>query len=415
MQQQTIKETSARYDGWRVVWASAAALAFGPSTIAVLSLGLFMRPLEQEFGWSRTQVAIATTIVSYMIVLVSPVQGWLIDRFGARRVILCSIPSFGLGICALALLPPVLWIYYAAWVVIPILGVGVFPLGYLKAVAGWFTQKLGLALGLANSGVAIGSMLIPLLVGFLIQQQGWRVAWLGLGAIVLLFTLPLAWRFIHESPDAQSVRAASRSATDHGVSFREAVGTRTFALLIASFLLMGTTTTAFVVHQVPLLLDRGVPPATASLVQVAFGAFGLLGRLLTGWLLDHFRATRVMIAFLLGGALACALYAGGAAGELAFLCAALFGLLFGAEFDVLAYLVRRRFGALSFGRIYGTVFALFQLGAGIGALLLPLSRDQSGSYDIGMTMFAVILGLACVAFAAIPDPTPASRTSDARA
>ena len=166
------------------------------------------------------------------------------------------------------------------------------------------------------------------------------------------------------------------------------------------------TTTAFVVHQVPLLLDRGVAPSKASLVQVVFGASGLIGRLLTGWLLDRFRATRVMIAFLLGGALACALYATGAAGALAFLCAALFGLLFGAEFDVLAYLVKRSFGTPAFGRIYGLVFSLFQFGAGLGALALPLSREYTGSYSSGMMAFAVVLGFAGLAFAAIADPPP---------
>ncbi|MEO6185769.1 MAG: MFS transporter [Steroidobacteraceae bacterium] len=412
MQDDLINETSSRYRGWRVVAASAAALAFGPSTIAVLSLGLFMRSFEQEFGWSRTQVAIATTIVSYMIVLVSPLQGWLIDRYGSRRVILCSIPAFGTGICALALLPPVLWMYYAAWVIIPILGVGVFPLSYLKVVGSWFTRRLGFALGVANSGVAIGSMLIPLLVGYLIAQHGWRYAWLGLGVIVLLFTLPLALGFIHEAAEGRVDNPAARGRSGPGVAFAEAVRTRTFSLLIVSFLLMGTTTTAFVVHQVPLLLDRGVTPATASLVQVVFGAFGLLGRLLTGWLLDRVRASRVMITFLLGGALACALYAMGVSRELAFVCAALFGLLFGAEFDVLAYLVKRRFGALAFGRIYGLVFSVFQFGAGLGALLLPLSRDQTGSYAVGMMTFAVLLVLASLAFAAIADSPHRSRIAD---
>jgi MFS family permease len=124
----TLPESAPTYPGWKVVAATAAALAFGPSTIAVLSLGLFMRSFEAEFGWARTQVALATTIVSYVIVVVSPLQGWLADRFGARRLILWSIPAFGLGIAALALLPPVLWVYYLAWVVVPFLGVGLFRL-----------------------------------------------------------------------------------------------------------------------------------------------------------------------------------------------------------------------------------------------------------------------------------------------
>jgi MFS family permease len=114
-----MQESTPGYPGWRVAAAALVALAFGPPTVAVLSLGLFMQPIEMEFGWTRTDVALATTIISYMIVVVSPLQGWLIDRFGVRNVMLPSIPAFAFGIAALSLMPPVRWVWYAAWVVQP--------------------------------------------------------------------------------------------------------------------------------------------------------------------------------------------------------------------------------------------------------------------------------------------------------
>ena len=172
-------ESSVRYAGWRVVAASMVALAFGPSTIAVMSLGLFIPSLEKDFGWPRTDIALATTIVSYMIVIVSPLQGYLMDRYGARRVMLPSIPAFALGIASLSLIPPVHWVYYTAWVIVPVLGIGLFPLAYLRTVGTWFTRRLGLALGLANCGIGIGGSVIPLIAGGLIAAWSWRRAYLG--------------------------------------------------------------------------------------------------------------------------------------------------------------------------------------------------------------------------------------------
>ncbi len=394
-------ETDATYPGWRVVAASAAALAFGPSTIAVLSLGLFMGSFQREFGWPRTEVALATTIVSYVIVVVSPLQGWLIDRFGARRIIMWSIPAFGLGVAALSQLPPVHWIYYTAWVVIPFLGIGLFPLGYLRVISGWFNQRLGLALGLTNSGVAIGSIVLPIIVGQLIHSYGWRQAYIGLSVIVLLFTLPLAWKFVHEK--GETPRTSMPRESSVGATLKIAVRTRTFALLSIAFLLVGVATTAIIVHQVPLLTDAGMSPRKAALVQTVFGIFGLIGRLVAGALLDRFRATRVMMVFVIGGVAACSAYALGAGGNLAFVCSALIGLLFGTEFDVLAYMIKRHYGMRSFGKIYGMVFAVFQFGAGFGAALLPMTRDHFGSYAAGLWIFALLLIGAVFTFAGIDD------------
>jgi MFS family permease len=394
-----MREDGLGYPGWRVAAAALVALAFGPSTVAVLSLGLFMQPIESEFGWTRTDVALATTIISYMIVVVSPLQGWLIDRFGVRKVMLPSIPAFALGIGALALMPPVHWIWYAAWVVIPFLGIGLFPLAYLKAIAGWFRKRLGLALGIANSGVAIGAMLVPLISGYLIAWYGWRAAYLGLSAIVLFLTFPVVWLFVRE----RASEASEVARVIEGLAFGAAARTSTFALLALAFLLIGVMNTAIIVHQVPLLVDGGMTPARAALVQTVFGLFGLFGRILTGVLLDRFPAPRVMITFVFGGALACALYALGAGGNLAFLCAALVGLLFGAEFDVLGYMIKSRFGLRSFGKIYGAIFAIFQFGAGLGAAMLPIARDRFGSYGPGLWAFVALLTLAAIAMACIRD------------
>jgi MFS family permease len=396
-------ESRPDYYGWRVVAASLIALTFGPSTIAVMNFGLFIPPIEAEFSWSRTQVALATTIISYMIVVISPLQGYLVDYFGTRRVILCSIPAFALGVGALYVLPSSLWVFYAAWVVIPLLGIGLFPLAYLKVVGTWFRHRLGLALGIANAGIGLGAFVIPVIAGSIIVAVGWRHAYAALAAIILFVTFPVAWLFISEH--APTGTAAETKPVRDGMALGAAARTPAFRLLATAFFLLGLINTALIVNQVPMLVDAGVTPARAVAVQSVFGLFSLLGRLLTGLLLDLLRAPVVMILFALGAALACATYAAGASGEIVFLCAALIGLAFGAEFDVLAYMIKSHFGLMAFGKIYGVIFAVFQFGAGIGAAGLPMSRDAFDSYGPGLWVFAGITLLCAAAFSRIGEPT----------
>src|SRR5215471_19782731 len=172
--------------GILTVLGSVVGLAFGPSVIAVLTISAYIQPIEKEFGWTRVQVSLAFTIVAYMVVLMSPLQGFLVDRFGPRRVILTSIPLFGLSLAALYFTPPNHLVYYVLWGLTPVLGVGLWPIAYLQAVTPWFDRKLGLSLGCANAGIGLGSTLLPILViGPMIKYYDWRHALLALAVLVV--------------------------------------------------------------------------------------------------------------------------------------------------------------------------------------------------------------------------------------
>ena len=118
------QQTEALAPGILTVLGSVAGLALGPSVIAVLTISAYIQPIEQEFGWTRVQVSFAFTIVAYMIVLMSPVQGFFVDRFGPRRVVLTSIPLFGLSLAALYFTPANLLAYYVLWAIVPVAGLG---------------------------------------------------------------------------------------------------------------------------------------------------------------------------------------------------------------------------------------------------------------------------------------------------
>jgi len=377
---------------------SVVGLAFGPSVIAILAISPFIPPIEAEFGWSRVQVSLAATIVSYMVVFVSPLQGFLVDRLGPRKVILTSIPLFALSLASLYWLPDSLPIYYTIWVLIPLFSIGLWPLGYLQAVSQWFEKKLGLALGCANAGIGVGSTIVPLIVAALIAGYDWRTAFLGLAAIVFFVTWPVTFFTIKEL-SGEEVQAAKKSAS--GTPFRDAIREPVFFMLCAAFFLLGLTATSLVTQQVPLLIEAGWTQTDASFVQALFGFALLFARVFIGFIIDHFFAPRVMQIVSVGGALSCVLYAIAPDGGI--LSALLLGFLLGAEFDVLAFLIKRYFGNVAYGRLYGVIFGVFYLGSGLGIVGLAAIRQAFGSYDAGLFMAAGIL-LSCVVLTAFfPD------------
>jgi len=373
---------------------SVVGLAFGPSVIAILAISPFIPPIEAEFGWSRVQVSLAATIVSYMVVFVSPLQGFLVDRLGPRKVILTSIPLFALSLASLYWLPDSLPIYYTIWVLIPLFSIGLWPLGYLQAVSQWFEKKLGLALGCANAGIGVGSTIVPLIVAALIAGYDWRTAFLGLAAIVFFVTWPVTFFTIKEL-SGEEVQATKGSAS--GTPFRDAIREPVFFMLCAAFFLLGLTATSLVTQQVPLLIEAGWSQTDASFVQALFGFALLFARVFIGFIIDHFFAPRVMQIVSVGAAVSCVLYA--IAPDAGILSALLLGFLLGAEFDVLAFLIKRYFGNVAYGRLYGVIFGVFYLGSGLGIVGLAAIRQAFGSYDAGLFIAAGIL-LGCVVITA---------------
>ncbi len=363
-------------------------LAFGPSVLAVLTISAYIQPIEAEFGWSRVQVSLAFTIVAYMIVLISPLQGFIVDRFGPRRTVLASIPLFGLSLIALYFTPPSLAVYYLLWALVPVLGIGLWPLGYLQVVSQWFERRLGLALGCANAGIGLGSTVVPLITAALIPLYGWRGALLGLGLLVIFVSWPLVWLLLKE-PVAGEVKHRMLGR-DQGVPFRQLCQERSFIVLNISFFMLGLTATSLVSQQVPLLTESGwSPEAARAVVTTIFGFALLTARVVVGFVMDHMFAPRVMQTVAVGGALACLLYA--LYPDAAIVSAILLGFLLGAEFDVLAFLIKRYYGHLAYGRAYGVIFGVFYLGSGLGITGMAWMRQQSGDYDSGLFVAALIL------------------------
>lgn len=328
----------------------------------------------------------------------APFLGWLVDHFGARRVILPATLLFGLGALSLYFLSARLWHFYAIFLFTEVVGSGTTPVPYAKVISQWFDRQRGLVLGVATVGSAAGALVMPSLAQALITSVGWRYTYVFLGLLALGITLPVVGLFLKETPqmiglwpdgEARATVAAAKKPGQPGLSSREACHTATFRLLVSAAFLVSTSFAGCLIHLVPLLTDRGLSIQNAAVTtSVGFGG-ALLGRAGTGYLLDRFFAPYLAVYFFCGSALGIVLLWSGVVGGLAFVAAVLVGLGQGAEFDILPYAISRYFGLRAFGEIYGYTFASVTLGAAVGPLVMGVSFDATGSYGLALLSFAV--------------------------
>lgn len=389
------------YFGWWVVLASFIGLSLGSASMGVFGIGVFIRPLEAEFGWSRAQISFAAAIITYTIVVVSPLQGYLLDRFGVRRVVLTSIPIFSVTLALLYFQGPDIRLFYLAWIVIMGFGTGFLNGSYNKVAAAWFDRRLGLAVGIVSAGQGAGAAIIPILAQFLIGRFGWRLAYVGLGAVALVVTFTINLLLLYDRPADRGLTKADgqelSQAEATGFSVRQCLGLRSFWLTAVAFFFLGTMSTGIATHQVPMLIDRGLSPERAADMQSLFGLALIVGRLGVGYLMDRIHAPFVAMASLLGPVIGLSLYALGAAPGLAALSALLIGFGIGAEFDVLGFIIARYFGRRAYGKLYGLLFSVFLFGGGIGAAGLGIVRTKAGTYSPGLwavaaaTLIALLL------------------------
>ncbi len=176
---------------WRAVAASTICLVFSLGTLLLYTFGVFARPLLGEFGWSRTQLSGALAVSQYSFALSAPVWGFLIDRYGPRAIIVPSVICMSLLVASLSTLGS-LWQYYLTFLAVSFCAGGASPIGYAAVLVRKFDRHLGLALGLALMGVGIGAAILPPLSALIMTSLGWRYAYVALGLLIFVFTLPAA-------------------------------------------------------------------------------------------------------------------------------------------------------------------------------------------------------------------------------
>lgn len=280
----------------KIVVLSTFGTGLGLNTVPVATFGAFVLPLSQEFGWSRGNIAFAITIFQICNILVAPIAGWLIDRVGARRVLLPSILLFGAALMSLSLMSGAIWQLYAGYSIISVFGIGTASPTYAKLIVSWFKERRALALGFALTGVGIGMSVLPILVQSVIDGWGWRPAFVTVGLVVIAGTFPATMLWAWDSPTAPATRretSAPAAATD--TSFAQAVRSKAFFLLLAGFVMLGAVSGSLTSHMIPILAERGIEPSHGAVLAAALGVAGIFGRVIVGYLLDRIFAPALLV------------------------------------------------------------------------------------------------------------------------
>jgi MFS family permease len=341
-------------------------------------------------------MSLAFTIHNLTSALCIPLAGRLVDRHGARGVLLPFTALLGLILVSSLLLSQAIWQLYVFYVALGVVSGGAGAMPYTDVVSHWFDRHRGLALSVMMLGMGLGAIVIPSVAQRLIAALGWRLSYTVFGLAILLIPLPVVAAFLKERPenmglqpdgDAQAHASTTGAVTEAGLTLREAVHTSAFWTIASVLFLVTASVHACFIHLPAIVTDRGGTAQLAAFASSLFGVGLFLGRVGCGYLLDLFFAPRV--AGLLFAAVAIGIAFLGLSHAIWSACTAavLVGLGIGAEVDIIAYLTSRYFGLRSYGAIFGWIWAVFGVSGGLGAYLMGLGFDKTGSYVVPLIGF----------------------------
>jgi MFS family permease len=377
---------------WKRHWplVLAASVAFSFTSVMTASTGLFIGPWTQEFGWSRTLLSSGMSISAFTTFLFSPLFGVFIDRFGTRRMAIPGLILLAATMASLSLLNGSVAMWFVIWTVYAVAALCTKSTVWTAGVASAFDAGRGLAMGLTLSGSAIAQAITPPLTNALIDAYGWRAAlvWLGVGwggfAIVLcVFLLYDGYDESRRKRAADPTLAIGKALLDApGLTIPEAWrSVALWRIAISTFLIM-VVTIALVVHQIPILIEIGVPRTTAAWYAGMAGLAGVAGKLITGWLLDRYPARWVggltlaatVLTFVL-------LLVPNRSMTIIFIAMFINGYAAGTKLQIAGYLTSAYGGMKNFGAIFGTMASLIAAGSGLGPLMAGYIFDRFGNYD----------------------------------
>ncbi|WP_260581958.1 MFS transporter [Sphingopyxis sp. PET50] len=332
------------------------------------AIGVFMRGLQADFGWTRAEISLGPTILIVTLAAIAPLLGWLADRAAPRLIVGTALAALAAGLFLFSRLDGDLRIYYAGFALLAIAASGSATIVYAKLLNATFHRNRGAALGLAMVGNGATGILLPLLLVPYAAVAGWRAGFIALAAVVAL-ALPLVVLLIGGRRDAPVTAVLAAPPGD-------ALRSRAFRIMAICFALIPLAVAGLHLHFLAYLADMGIGPSRAGAIAGVGGAALMAARILTGFLIDHIFAPHVAAAMMMFSAAAIAgmVLLGPAA---AVLGAVALGVSLGAELDLIGYMTARYFGLDRFGRIYGILYGVvLAKQRGIAGALWPDRRRE---------------------------------------
>jgi MFS family permease len=410
------------HPAWIVLAAMTFCMMAGSGLRAVF--GVYIKPMEAEFGWSRGALSGAAAISLLLLGAAGPLVGRLADLWGPRRVIVGAALVLGAGTLGSAMVQA-LWHVYVTAGLLMALGSGGLALSTGSAViARWFEGRRGFAMGVAAGGMSAGQLIVIPLAAALTVWFGWRTSYLWLGVGLLVCVLPVALALIRNNPEDRGVRpfgatgptqtAAQAAATQRAgrVPVTEAARAPQFWLLMATFFVCGYTSSGIVLtHFMPHALEHNFSQFQASAALGVMGAMNVVGTIGSGWICDRFgrRGPLATYYFVRGLSLLFLLYVWDVPSL--HVWAAIFGLNYISTVPPTTTLTANIFGRYSVGELSGWIFFSHQVGAALGAALAGWIFEWTGSYASAFVSAAVLAFIAAGLTLLIRDTPVASRPS----
>lgn len=388
-------------------------------------VSVLINPLESEFGWNRIAISSAASLNLLLYGVGAPAAGWLIDRFGPRRVTLWSLAILTGGVAG-SLYMTVYWQFFVLWGVV----IGLTSAGVASVLAGpvanrWFASRRGLALGLLNSASATGQVLFLPLLMMIMATSGWRTG-LGLILPVTIVVLVMILLWLRDNPSDMGLAPYGASDNEAAPSADSSTGevvqpetkmrlstvfrNSTFWILVGSFFICGGTSIGLVgTHMIPHTIDHGFPQGMVAATISIMGGMNFVGTVLAGWLTDRIEPRKILLwVFALRGLSLFVLPFVHDTGLFVF--GIIYGLDWAATVPPVVTLTSNLFGKRSLGTVYGLVFMAHQVGASLAALAGGALRVWLGNYKLAF----LLGGAAALIGAGLALGIPARRMLQAR-
>ena len=404
--------------GWYLVGLSSFMLML-MSTTVFQGVGTFFVALERTFGWNRTTLSGAFALSRAEGALLGPLEGFLVDRLGTRKMVIVGYLIMGLGFIFYSQIQSV-WHFYVAYIAIS-LGSGVGGwIAFVTLINNWFSRRRALAMSIAVSGIQLGGFLVPLMA-WGIESHGFRMTALGIGIVLIVVAVP-ASRFVRNlpedigaRPDGAPIRRTvgtpgSSTQSDSGdapdMTPRQALKTVSFWVIAVARLTSVVSIVSLSVHLVPKLTDSGISLITANFVVTLYTFVAFLTGFLAGYLADRSSKVIVLFVCMLLQALAMGILTFTDTLPMAVVFAVLWGAGFGGRVPLLTAIVGDYFGRRHFGSILGMNMVPSNIAMIFAPLFAGFMFDLRQSYVIPFATFTIMgfIGAFVILLARQPSP-----------
>ena len=401
----------------------AAAVQFLQGGLLINVFSDYGDALKEQFGWSRTTISAGFAMTRAESGLLGPLQGWAVDRYGPRRIMVLGAVLFGVGFMAFSQIDDEIGFFSTYFLI----SVGASLCGFLTlttVLVNWFRSRRATALAVMSVGMAAGGLLVPGVAWFL-SEHGWRTAAFVSGVVIIVTVIPLSMMIVHRPQDigqevdggaAPPVRFTQSYVTDVDFTARQAMATSAFWMISLGHASALLVVSAVLAHRAIYLTDqRGWSTVSSGLVGGGIVLMQFAGQMVGGYLGDRIDKRYIAATAMFGHSAGLLLFAHAGAPWMVWTFVPLHGLAWGARGPLMQALRADYFGAGAFGTIMGFSSLVVMFGMISGGLVAGVMADAFDSYTPGLTLLALVSGVGAVFFLLLrpprrPDQAPSGAT-----